>query len=158
MRPARWLRWRLSSIWSARLLPGGAPAEMPADAKEKQQLRRPAARSFLLERPQRHGTADDGRERQRSEVAAVQRRRLVPVHDKDFALTECATALPGREQTTAAVVFARPAHLDPVDRYCEIPAADGLRWQCQNAFDERHAAWEISPIGEEGRQRLRRED
>src|SRR5579859_4834895 len=128
---------------------------MPAGAEEWQQIGRPAAPSFLRERPQRHSATDDVCDPQWSEVAAVEGCRLVPVHEEDLTLAKRATALPDREQTAAAVMFAGRAHLDPVDDYPELLAANDLPRQRDNTLDERYAAREISAFSETGREVFR---
>jgi hypothetical protein len=102
------------------------------------------AQSFLLGGPDGISAADDGREGQRSEVAAVEGRGLVPIHEEDFARPNHATALPDGEQATAAVTLAGRTHFDPVDGYGEVRPTDDLVWKCQDSFDERDAAWEIT--------------
>src|ERR1700694_5919032 len=97
-------------------------------------------RSFLLEGPEWRGAADDGREGHRPEVAAVEGRRLVPVHEEDFAAPNQATALPDGEEAAAAVTFVGRAHLDPVDGYRQVLPADDLLRQRQDSFDQRDAA------------------
>jgi hypothetical protein len=123
-------------------------------ADEQQCNSRPVTRSFLLEGPEQSGAADDGREGQRSEVAAVERCWLVPVHEEDFAAPNHATALPDGEQATAAVTRAGGTHLDPIDGYGEIGPTDGLPGERQDSFDQRHATREIPALREEHRQRF----
>ena len=62
-----------------------------------------------------------------------------------------ATALPHGKRTAPPITLGRVAELKAVDDNVQPLAADFLTRKCQNAFDERHAARQISSIGEEGR-------
>src|SRR6202521_4984237 len=134
--------------------PGTGQTAVLAGADEQKGNCRPATRSFLLEGPDWISAADDGSEGQRSEVAAVEGRWLVPVHEEDFAAPNHATALPGGEQATAAVTFAGRAHLDRIDGYRKVLPADDLLRQRQDSFDERDAEREIAAGSQAGGQGL----
>jgi hypothetical protein len=53
-------------------VPEREQADMLTAPEERQYLEEAVTRSVLLKRPQRHGAADDGCDRQWSEVAAVE--------------------------------------------------------------------------------------
>src|SRR5262249_51811871 len=56
----------------------------PFRTEERHCLCEVAARSVLFEGPKRFGATDDRGRRDRPEVAAIERARLVPVHEKHF--------------------------------------------------------------------------
>ena len=111
-----------------------------AGADEQQGNCRRVPRLFLLEGPDWISAADDGREGQRSEVAAVEGRWLVPVHEEDFAAPNHATALPDGQRSAPAVMHARRTHLDLVDRDDELISANCLPRKRQNALQQGNGA------------------
>jgi hypothetical protein len=71
-------------------------------------------------------------------------------------MADHATAVPSRKRTSIVILLARgadPASIDPDD---EPHAADRLPLQRENAFEQRHAKWEIAALGEPRGERLRR--
>jgi hypothetical protein len=84
-------------------------------AKSLQGVCVPCAWSLLLESPQWPGSADEGGERNRTEIPAIEGRGLVPVHEEDFALRDRSTSLPDRQGAAAPVVCERRAHLNAID-------------------------------------------
>jgi hypothetical protein len=86
----------------------------------------------------------------RAEVAAVERRRLVPVHEEDFTLGDDSTAL----RATVAIVLARRTDFDSVDADEQLGPTHGLARQCEDALDEWDAVREVTAIGEKGGKRL----
>src|SRR6266436_3274014 len=101
-------------------------------------------------------TAYDRSHRNRSEVAAIERRRLVPIHDEDLTSREEAAALPGGKRAAAAVALPRRSHLNAIDHDGERVTTHGLAGEREDALDEWHTARQVTAIGEEGRQRLGR--
>jgi hypothetical protein len=57
---------------------------------------------------------------------------------------------------SAVILFARRADLASVDPDDRADAADCLPIQRENAFEQRHAAWEIAALGKPRGERLRR--
>src|SRR6266571_6160491 len=81
------------------------------------------ARSWLVERPQRFCSTDDGAELYRTEVTAIEGGRLVPVHEEHFVLCNRSTALPDWQWATLPIMRARHAHRDSVDTDDELASA-----------------------------------
>src|SRR5882672_4421707 len=84
----------------------------------------------------RYGAADDGMQRDRSEVAAVERCRFIPIHEEHLVAGNDAAALPDWEHPSAVVVLACHAHFDAMDRNGWAGAAHGLTWKRENALDK----------------------
>jgi hypothetical protein len=57
---------------------------------------------------------------------------------------------------SAVILLACGAHLASIDPDDESHAADCLPLQRENAFEQRHAAWEIAALGKPRGERLRR--
>ena len=83
------------------------------------------AQSVLLECPERYGTADDGMQRDRSEVASVERRRFIPIHEEHLVARQGMATLPNGEHASAVVALAGHAHFDAVDSNGGAGAAHG---------------------------------
>jgi hypothetical protein len=64
-------------------------------------------------------------------------------------------ALPDGQRLTEAVAFARRTHVDTVDNDAQPGAAHGVSGNREDALDERHAARQITALGEEFGDRLR---
>ena len=93
---------------------------------------------------------------ERSEIAAIERRRLVWIHQKDLAVTDHTTALPERKRAAGVVLVMRDAHLASIDRNKETDPTDCLPVQCENGLEQRHAEREIASLCELSGERLRR--
>jgi hypothetical protein len=117
-----------------------------------------AARSILRGRPHRLGEAGDRGDQDRSEVAAVKRRRLALIHEEGLVVANRAAALPDRKRASAVIYFMRSAPLASVDRDDGPGAADRLPLQRENWFEQRHAARKVAALREPSRKRLRRID
>jgi len=110
----------------------------------------------LCGRPQRLGDAGDRSDRHRPEIATVKRRWLVRVHEEDLAVADHAAAPPDRERVSAVVLLARSAPFAAVDRDDGTGTANCLPFHRKNGLEQRHAAREITALGEPRGERLRR--
>ena len=73
-----------------------------------------------------------------------------------MAVAECHTALPHGQPPATPVVGARLAKRHAVNADGKAQAADSLAGKAHDAFQELHAAWQISAVGKELFQRSRR--
>lgn len=105
----------------------------------------------VLVGPQGDRAADDRTGRDRTEIAAVETVRDIPVHQEDIAFRDDTAALPVGQRTAGAVALERHSHLHAVDGDQEAGAADGLPGKAEHAFQERRVARQIPAIGEEAR-------
>jgi hypothetical protein len=64
--------------------------------------------------------------------------------------------VPNWERASAVILLVRGSHLASIDPDDGSDAADRLPLQRENAFEQRHAAWEIAALGEPRGERLRR--
>src|SRR5208337_1117801 len=106
--------------------------------------------------PKRSGAADNRGGGQWPEVPPVKRVGRQRVHEEDFAHGDDAAALPDRQGTAATVALMRFADRDGVHADCEPFAAGRLSGKRRDMFHERHAARQVTAVGEEARERLRR--
>src|SRR5262249_1393281 len=81
------------------------------------------ARSWLVVRPQRLSSTDDGPERDRAEVTGIEGGWLVPIHEKHFVSCNCSTALPDRQWAALPIALERHSHPDSVDTDNELVSA-----------------------------------
>ena len=75
-----------------------------------------------------------------------------------MAQSDDAAALPGGQRTAATVALTRLADRNGVDADREPVAADGLSGERRHMLHERHAARQVTAVGEEARERLGRLD
>lgn len=66
------------------------------------------------------------------------------------------TAMPNWKRMSAVILLACGAHLASIDPDDGPDAANCLPLQRENAFEQRHAAWEIAALGKPRGERLRR--
>src|SRR5271166_589134 len=108
--------------------------------------------------PKGSGAADDRGGGQWPEVPPVKRVGRPRVHGEDFAHGDDAAALPDGERPATTVALTRFADRDGVHADCEPVAADRLSGKRRDMFHERHATRQVTAVGEEARERLRRLD
>lgn len=99
--------------------------------------------------------SEDRLGRERAKVATVQRRRFVPVEEKDFAGKEDEAAAPDGQRSTGVILFARFRHCDPIDAHGKSVAADFLSGQSSDALDEGRAFWKMAAFGKPVGERFR---
>jgi hypothetical protein len=98
--------------------------------------------------PKRSGAADNRDGGQWPEVPPIKRVSRLGVHEEDFAYGDDATVLPGGQRTVPTVALARFADLDRVNANRERIAADGLSGERRHMLHERHAARQVTAVGE----------
>src|SRR5262249_13470668 len=103
----------------------------------------------------RLGSANDGVKWNRTEVTAIEGRRLVPVHEEHLTLCDDSTALPEWQCAATPIVHERRARLDAINDDGEPVPTHWLARKGKDALDQRHPEGQITALGEEGRERIR---
>ena len=80
----------------------------------------------------------------RSEVAAVERGRFIPIHEEYLVAGQCMATLPNGEHASAVVALACHAHFDAIDRNGGAGTAYGLTWKRENALDKWYISREVT--------------
>src|SRR5205807_8296818 len=91
----------------------------------------------------------------RTEVTAIEGRRLVPVHEEHLTLCDDSTALPEWQCAATPIVRERRARLDAIDDNGELVPTHRLARKGKDALDQRHPEGQTTALGEEGRERIR---
>ena len=78
-------------------------------------------------------------QRDRSEVAAIERGRFVPVHEEGLVAGDGTATLPNGKHASAVVALACHAHFGAIDRNGRAGTADGLTGKREDALDEGQA-------------------
>jgi len=110
----------------------------------------------VAQHPQREGSADNRGNGNRAEVAAVERRRFIPVHEENLVTRDKATALPNGERTATRILRERSAHRFAVDRDEQCSAANGLPLKSEDSFDQRQPERQVTAFSKDGREPLGR--
>jgi hypothetical protein len=82
-------------------------------------------------------------QRDRSEVAAVERRWCIPIHEEHLVAGDDAATLPNGELASAVVALACHTHFDAVDSNGGAGAAHGLTWKRKNVLDKWYISREV---------------
>jgi hypothetical protein len=88
----------------------------------------------------------------------IERILRLPVHEEHFIVGDDVTALPDRQRVTVAVMLARFAYPDIVDRDVEVVSTSHLPRKRKHTLQHRYVAGQIIRLREECRERFGRQD
>jgi hypothetical protein len=129
-----------------------------ATAADRRDIDRLAARAGLVVGPERRGPADDRVGQDRAEIAAAEGMLGLPVHQQDLALGDGAAALQTgsvrpRRSRSSAVPIAMPS-----TAMVRSVRQTVCRGRAKDALQQWHVFGQMTAIGKEARERLRRPD
>lgn len=108
--------------------------------------------------PDRDGPTAHGAGRKRTEIAAIEAVRDIPVQQENLTASDQLAALPGRQFAAHAVTRMRLCDLSAVDGDSAASPANRLSRQGRDMFQQRHAGGEIAALRQKACERRGRRD